>query len=89
MVIPAAIASSAYVGYWTAASSQVLSPVMRRKIAPAVTIPTAMAASISKKCRQKGRIRLWLATRGPGCRFPRGSAQPPRCEILLMRWWVA
>lgn len=52
---------------------QVLSPLTNRKIAPVATIPTAMAASISKKCRQKGgRIRSWLATRGPG----RGALSP-------------
>jgi hypothetical protein len=54
VVIPAAIASSACVGYRTVTSSQVLSPTMDRKMAPVTTIPTTMAASISKKCRQNG-----------------------------------
>ena len=35
-------------------SSHVFSPTMERKMAPVTIIPTAIAASISKKCRQNG-----------------------------------
>jgi hypothetical protein len=54
MLTPAAIASRICVGYWTVISSQVLSPVTLRKMAPVASIPTAMAPSISRKCRQNG-----------------------------------
>src|SRR3954454_15591535 len=58
MVIPAAIASSAWVGYRVVTSSQVFSPTMERKVAPVAIIPTAIAASICRKCRQNGDLYL-------------------------------
>ena len=53
-VIPVAIASRACVGYWVVTSSHVLAPTMDRKTAPVAIMPTTIAASICRKCRQNG-----------------------------------
>jgi hypothetical protein len=55
---PPAIASNACAGYCTVTWSQDLSPTTDTKMAPTAIIPTAITASISRKCRQKdGRCR--------------------------------
>src|SRR4249920_319855 len=57
-VMPAAIASKAWVGYWMVTSSHDLTPTTDTKIAPVANIPTTIAPNISRKCRQKGESHL-------------------------------
>ena len=56
-VIPTAIASKAWVGYWMVTSSHDLTPTTDTKMAPVAIIPTTIAPSISRKCRQKDESR--------------------------------
>ena len=82
MVIPAAIASRDCVGYCSVTSFQVLSPTMDKKMAPVTNIPTTIAASISKKCRQNGISAAcglygsWLAVACPA------KAGSERCRMV-------
>ena len=54
MLIPAAIATTACVGYWKVSSSHVFSPTMDRKMAPVAIIPTTITAAILQVVAPEG-----------------------------------